>query len=369
MDISTIKTKGIEETPTRAQGGSQAETGLSTFSASFKEFMKAGLGGIKDGKSLIDTSQIVPTASRNAPEPRREPVRETYYDDAPERYGDSRDRLDETGRGKRRDTDRLETRQPDRRDDFTRNQAASREGSSGEDTSGVKTGTRGETQTLDKQEGGKDSKTAENSEKTASNDTAGAKKDPSGGETPLDAVAAGSLPVTSILKKQQGSAPDKAPEEALSAQIAVVQTAVLSGRPGGQTKAKQAETGGRESALNGLAKTLDATAKGPAAKAAVHQGGQNGQPSKTDPNIQNQNRTDPQITANATGKAAQQSADLSRIVGPGDKVSVKVKTTSEAETLISKPKATIVANAAQANETGNKPLRPGGPAQNGAANL
>ncbi len=371
MDISTVKPKSIEETATRPQGGSQAENGLSTFSASFKEFMKAGLSANKGGKSLIDTSEIMTTASRAATDPGREPVRKTYYEDAPERFDDSRDRLNESGRGERRDSDRIETRGPDRRDDFTRDQAALRGDAPSEGDSGLKAEARDEPQARGEQAGQReqDTQTPGKSEKTASNDATNTNPDQSGGKNPLEAAAAGDVLATSALKKLQETTAKKAPEDVLSAQIAVVQTAALSGRPSEQAKVKQAETGGRESALNGLAKALEASSNGSTAKAAVHQNGQNGQQSKADPNAQNQNRTDPQTTANATSKAAQQSTDLSRIVGAGNKVSVEVKTASAAETLISKPKATIVSNATQANEASTKPLRPGVAAQNGAANM
>ncbi len=368
MDISTIKAKSIEETATRPQGATRAENGLSALSASFKEFMKTGLGGGKGGKFLIDASQITATDNRAAPrEPVREPVRETSYEDAPKRYDDNRDRLDETGRGERRDNDRFEARPPDRRDDYGRERADARGDAPSEAPSGLKAEAPGETRAPDERTGksGRDSQTPENPGETVSNGDAVAIQGRSGGKTSADAAKVVDVLAASVLKKTPETAASKAPEDILSAQIAVVQTAALPVRSGERAKARQGETGGRENALNGLSKALEATSKGAAAQVGAQPGKQTGAQSKADPKAKSQTRTDPQIASNAGSKAAQQAADLSRIVGAGNKVSVAVKTTSEAETLISKPKATIVSNGVQANKTAATPQ--GGTAQTPSA--
>ena len=185
--------------------------------------------------------------------------------------------------------------------------------------------------------------------------TAGSDTNDSAGETAANAAAANGA---------ANGADQQQAENVLASVLGNAQNTALPQQAAQQAANATQANGGKENAVDGISTALNNTGKQAAASANPgNHGPQHGQAQQTpngananmaaqgDAQAQAQNAALGNATAASDSRASQQAAQMSQMVGDGNKVNVTVNVSDESSTLVSKPGSTLSASTVGATDT------------------
>ena len=354
MDIRAIIAK--ESTGASVQNQQSGEAvSLGGLPVSFADLMKGGVSFDIGINALADRTELAHVA-----EPGNQPA---SADDE-----GAQDSLADRSSGAERNNGNSESYRSDRHDDYGRDQTAERgsDGGNEQDTSRADNGDgRQPRQDDSSRDDGQDAGPSSAEDNASADGTADTDNEASS-ETP---AANGETADSGVENNANADATDgiqaafakQNAEQVLAGLVAAAQDGSLPRQVSDQAQANNASAGQRENAIEGLAKAMAATGKetsaqgGNAGNASANAHGQQTQANsntQAQANINAQAQAGAEAAAKATSTASQQAADLAKIVGEGNRISLSVDVANKAETLVSKPNASLTSSTALAGEGG-----------------
>jgi len=167
--------------------------------------------------------------------------------------------------------------------------------------------------------------------------------------------------------KAHGNGEASTAEQMLGTLLAAANTTTHPGQAQGNAAEQAKNTLGRENAIDGLATAVAAVTKRTATSGANTEKSQTGDhgaqananaQAQANANAHSQLQKSAETQAQSRSVATDQAAQMSRIVGDGNKVQVSVEVVDDSKTLISKPRASLASNAVLAGETNPSSQRP-----------
>lgn len=375
MNAFDIKPTGLAEIGSQGQGGDQkaAEGGSS---AQFMEVLKKARVDVENGTNVMNNGSTVGRLPERTDFQAPREDRPAPRDDAP------RERADHAEAPDNRGDDRMEAPRAEHRDDGGHDRHAARDDGRAEAPAENRNDGRGQDQGHDgarrddgnQQNAQRDSASSQNqganTDSQGQNQQAATEGQGAAGSAAQTADQASANMATGAIDAVMANQTDN---QALAGAAAAAQSA---------GPAQQANTNG---AINSAtATTGEAKVEGPIqAQGNIgdqwKSGGQGGE--KSQANTQGQ-QGQGQATANAANQAQgkvdfameqgstaeRQAAQLSRMVGEGNRIAVQTQVTDEAATLASKPGSTLSSGTFLATEGGGPAKAPGQPGQPGPLN-
>ena len=347
MDLFTVTPKNLPETALSAKPGREG----SSLPGSFAQFLQSAGARIEG-----DFASLIGRINETTDPRRSEPA------DTSDEHGYGRDDGDDHRAERAHDADRGDERDDDNRGDRRDDHARDRDPARDENRDHGRPEDHGDHEPRhdESRDDGASAPERSNDGGQTDQESKGSRQDNQDGEQSPAASgeSAGRGAEQANASHGDGHAPtatgQQHAQQVLSGLIETAQSDTRSNRSdnGG---VEQAGPNAGENALHGLNTALASVGKGsgsqgngpnhPGAHGQAHQGQAN-QAANTAANELAQNNTVNQAATGQNDKATQQASALSRLVGEGNRVSVQVGVTDEADALVSRPASTIAQTAA-----------------------